>query len=115
MVAALAGDGTTGGASTLHLGYADVVAVLQSLINQKKVSGLSGRERLFASFVLQEPQEVEEPIDARPLVRTGSRPNSDRSQPTTAPTGERPLLRTGSEPAAAADPTSSGVDAALTR
>jgi flagellar basal body P-ring protein FlgI len=99
LVAALAGDGTTGGASTLHLDYADVVAVLQSLIDDKKVAGLSGQHRLLASFMLQEPTEVDEPIDARPLLRTGSRPNSDRSKPAVAPKGEHPLLRATPAPA----------------
>ncbi len=104
VVAALAGDGTTGGASTLHLGYADVVAVLQALVEQQKIAGTAGEHRMLASFVLQDATDVESPIDARPLVPTGSRPNSDRSKPVVAPTGERPLLRPGLEPAAAAEP-----------
>jgi flagellar basal body P-ring protein FlgI len=114
IVAALAGDRTTGGASTLHLGYADVVAVLQAMIDQKKIAGNSGQKRLLAAFMLQEPTEVETPIDVRPLTREGSRANSDRSQPAAKPSGERPLLRSGVDPAAAADPTPSGVSSAAT-
>jgi len=81
LVQILAGD--TGSDFTmrgLRFGYADVVAILQSLIDQQRVTGLCGQQRLLASFVLQEPgKALAEPVDARPLIRDGgSRPQSDR-------------------------------------
>jgi flagellar basal body P-ring protein FlgI len=88
----------------LHFGYADVVAILQSLIDQQRVSGLCGQQRLLASFVLQEPGRVlAEPSEGRPLMRDegGSRPQSDRPAPNQKPAGEDHLLK---ESSAAAGP-----------
>ncbi len=92
LVANLAGD-TEEGMTTLHFGYADVVAILQSLVDQKRVSGLCGNQRLLASFVLQEPAKVLEPIGSRPLLRDGgSRPQSDKPGPNDKPVNDH-LLR----------------------
>ncbi len=93
LVARLGGDGTGSfePGTRLHLGYADVVAVLQALIDRQKVSGAAGDTRLAASFVLGEPSTtVVIPTDARVLLRAdngGGRPTSDH--PTTAP-ADRP-------------------------
>jgi flagellar basal body P-ring protein FlgI len=84
LVAHLGGDGdTSDSASKLHLGYSDVVAVLQALVDGRKVSGTSGLggERLAASFVLGEPSiAIKLPVaDTSRLLRsaTGGRPTSD--------------------------------------
>ena len=112
LVAHLGGDGdTTDSTSKLHLGYADVVAVLQALVDHRKVSGTAGTggARLAASFVLGEPSTaVKLPgADTSRLLRraTAGRPTTD--QPTdkdTATPDDDHLLRAG-PPAASAAPT----------
>jgi flagellar basal body P-ring protein FlgI len=95
LVAILAGDSDSDfSVHGLHFGYADVVAILQNLIDQQRVSGLQGNQRLLASFVLQEPGKVYDPeVDARPLMRDGgSRPQSDKPSPSDKPTSDH-LLR----------------------
>jgi hypothetical protein len=93
LVARLAGD-TSEGASGLHFGYADVVAILQGLIDQQRVSGLCGQQRLLASFMLQQPGRVVEPLDARPLMReSGGRPQGNKTD-TDKPADDH-LLRAG--------------------
>ena len=81
VVAMMGGDGNNGPADTrLHLGYADVVAVVQSLVDQKKVTGTVGGERMAATFVLGDPT-------AAPLVPAGRldkpfvRPESPAGRP----------------------------------
>ena len=95
VVARMGGDGTSGPADTrLHLGYADVVAVVQSLVDQKKVTGTVGGERMAATFVLGDPtaKPLLPAVDQRPFTRPDSpagRPVNGTDQPV-APDG---LLR----------------------
>jgi hypothetical protein len=108
LVAHLGGDGdTTDSASKLHLGYADVVAVLQALVDGRKVSGTAGLggERLAASFVLGEPSiAIKLPVaDTSRLLRgaTGGRPTSDNpGDKSNTPTDDG-LLRHPAAPAPA--------------
>jgi hypothetical protein len=79
LVARLAGDNDAG-VTGLRFGYADIVGIVQEMIDQKRVAGISGQQRLLASFVLQDPPRDLEPEDARGLLRKpteGSRPQSD--------------------------------------
>ena len=81
MIAMMGGDGNGGAAATrLHLGYGDVVAVLQALIDHRKVSGPAGDGRLAATFVLGEPSLTGRlPISTAGMIRpTAGRPASDR-------------------------------------
>jgi hypothetical protein len=79
IAARLGGEGVPGNAG-LDFSYADVVAILQSMIDGQKVTGLCGSQRQMAAFVLQEPPRVEETIDTTPLLRDNGRPQAERSQ-----------------------------------
>lgn len=72
----LGGEGSPGNTG-LDFSYADVVAILQNLIDQQKVSGICGNQRQLASFVLQEPPKVEAAIDSAPLLRDSGRPQTE--------------------------------------
>jgi hypothetical protein len=81
IVAKLGGE-TVPGEQPLDFSYADVVAIVQGLVDQQKVSGLCGTQRQLASFVLQGPAAVEETAAAEsiPLLRDSGRPQNDRSE-----------------------------------
>jgi flagellar basal body P-ring protein FlgI len=108
IVAALAGDGTITGPSTMHLGYSDIVAILQSLIAERKVVEVADSRRLLASFMLEDQVPVAEPIDARPLLRNGSRPQSHGQQRDTTQPGDHLLRGTAVATPSGVTGTSSG-------
>jgi hypothetical protein len=89
IAARLGGDGPPGN-NGLDFGYADVVAILQSLVDQQKVSGLQGSQRQYASFVLQEPSRFQELIDSAPLLHDTGRPQSDRPEAPPVPAEQKP-------------------------
>jgi hypothetical protein len=92
IIARLAGDDETG-VSGMHLGYSDVVGIVQELVDQKRITGRSGDTRLLASFMLQEPSTAFEPLNtARPLLRQEGRPQSDQPSPGDKPVDDH-LLR----------------------
>lgn len=101
IVSRLAGDDDTGN-SGLHFGYADVVGVIQQLIDQQRVSGRSGDARLLASFMLQEPPTVLAPVtNGRPLLKeTGARPQNDRGGAVDRPAEDKLLRKPATMPAA---------------
>jgi hypothetical protein len=107
IVARLAGDSDSA-ASTMHFSYADVVGVLQELIEQQRVSGRyaagGGADgRLLASFVLQEPSNdlsYYDPVNARPVERNGSRPQSDKPGPNDKPADDHLLRHPATAPVA---------------
>jgi hypothetical protein len=72
----LAGEGPAGD-PVLDFSYADVVALLQSMIDGQKVSGAGGGQRQLASFVLQEPPVIQDAIDNAPLLGENGRPQTD--------------------------------------
>ena len=82
VAARLGGEGPPGN-NGLDFSYGDVVAILQSLMDQQKVSGMQGSQRQIASFVLQEPSRFEDLIDSAPLLHDTGRPQSD--QPASPP------------------------------
>ena len=82
IAARLGGEGPPGN-NGLDFSYGDVVAILQSLMDQQKVSGMQGSQRQIASFVLQEPSRFEDLIDSAPLLHDTGRPQSD--QPASPP------------------------------
>jgi hypothetical protein len=85
IAARLGGDGPPGN-NGLDFSYGDVVAILQAMVDQKKVSGLQGSKRQLASFVLQEPSRFQDLIDSAPLLHDTGRPQTDRvdATPTSA-------------------------------
>lgn len=93
IAARLGGEGPPGNAG-LDFSYADVVAIVQAMIDNQKVSGMFGGQRQLASFVLQEPPRVEEAADSIPLLRDNGRPQTERAasekpvQGATAPGGQ---------------------------
>lgn len=89
IAARLGGEGSPGRTS-LDFSYADVVAVMQSMIDTHKVSGMNGGRRQLASFVLQEPPRVEEAVDSVPLLRDTGRPQTERSTQGRAGPGGQP-------------------------
>jgi hypothetical protein len=94
VVSRLAGDDDAG-PTGLRLGYADIVGIVQSMIDQQRVSGLNGQQRLLASFVLQDPPvDVETTPNSRALIRpdNGSRPQNDVPGPNEKPVDDH-LLR----------------------
>jgi hypothetical protein len=94
IVSLLAGDSESAFRG-LHFSYSDVVGVLQQLVDEKRISGSYGQERLLASFMLQEPSTAIEPnVTGRGLFRpdNGGRPQNDRNTPP-KPVNEHPLLR----------------------
>jgi hypothetical protein len=76
IAARLAGEGPAG-APVLDFTYADVVALLQSMINGQKVSGAGASQGQLASFVLQEPPAIQDAIDNAPLLGENGRPQTD--------------------------------------
>ncbi len=123
LVARLGGDGdTSDSAAKLHLGYADVVAVLQALITHQKVSGpagggpdelasAAGGPRVAASFVLQDASAVARlPVDTSKLLRGqngGGRPSGDRPEDrrdAAAPPADQEVLRRPAPPVSSAAP-----------
>ena len=72
----LAGEGPAG-APVLDFSYADVVALMQSMIDGQKVSGAGASQRQLASFVLQEPPAIQNAIDNAPLLGENGRPQTD--------------------------------------
>ena len=77
LVARLAGDNDAG-VTGLRFGYADIVGIIQEMIDQKRISGMQGERRLLASFVLQDSDKEMAPPEERPLMtRDGSRQQSD--------------------------------------
>ena len=110
LIAFLGGDGAGGASATrLHLGYADVVAVLQGLIDGKRVSGPTADGRLAATFVLGDPLLPKQlPVNDGGLIRVGNpagRPNSDNAPATPDAPADGGLLR---RPPAAAAPINPG-------
>jgi flagellar basal body P-ring protein FlgI len=100
IIARLAGDDETG-VSGMHLGYADVVGIVQQLIDQKRVTGRSGDARLLAAFMLQEPSTAFEPLNtARPLLRPEGRPQSDQPSPGDKPADDHLLRQPTTAPVA---------------
>jgi len=95
VVARLAGDNDAG-RSGLRFGYADIVGIVQEMIDQQRISGMRGDQRLLAAFMLQDPPKSLEPADSRPLLRDngGSRPQSDVPGPGDRPANDH-LLRAG--------------------
>src|SRR5439155_3967496 len=79
IAARLGGEGPVGNTG-LDFSYADVVAILQGLVDGQKVSGLCGSQRQLAAFVLQTPPTVEETAaaDSAKLLRDSGRPQTDR-------------------------------------
>jgi hypothetical protein len=80
LVSRLGGESPAGQPS-LDFSYADVVAIVQSLVDQQKVSGLCGNQRQLAAFVLQDLPRAAEPAtsgeNGRPLLRgAGGRPQT---------------------------------------
>ncbi|HSV16230.1 MAG TPA: hypothetical protein VLI90_18350, partial [Tepidisphaeraceae bacterium] len=76
-----------------------VVAIVQGMVEQQKVSGLCGTQRQLAAFVLQGPPAVEATasVDTAPLLRDNGRPQSERpnvpkeqATPTPAAAEQRP-------------------------
>ncbi len=102
LVARLAGDNDTG-TPGLHFSYADVVGLLQQLIDQQRVSGRSGEGRLLVSFVLQDPSRAFESLNnnGRSLLRdSGARPQSDKPGPTEKPVDDHLLRHPATAPVA---------------
>jgi Flagellar P-ring protein len=103
-IAARLGGESTPGQPSLDFSYTDVVAIMQTLCDSQKVSGLCGEQRQLASFMLQELPKVEQTIDnAAPLLRPEGRPQADK--PGTASPG---ILGPGQHPATEGRP--SGTD-----
>jgi hypothetical protein len=100
VVARLAGDNDAG-VTGLRFGYADIVGIVQTMIDQKRISGVQGQARLLASFVLQDPPMDLEPPDHKGLFRpdTGARPQTDVPGPNDKPVDNH-LLRPGATSAA---------------
>jgi flagellar basal body P-ring protein FlgI len=98
LITLLAGDSDTG-YSGLHFSYSDVVGIVQQMVEQQRVSGLSGDQRLLTAFMLQEPSKVFEPLnETRPLLRPDAgRPQSDEPGPNDAPANDH-LLRPTTNP-----------------
>jgi hypothetical protein len=86
IAARLGGEGPPGN-NGLDFSYGDVVAIMQALLDQQKVSGLQGSQRQLASFVLQEPTRFEDLIDSAPLLHDTGRPQSDAPVPAPAEQG----------------------------
>jgi len=84
IAARLGGEGPPG-ADALDFSYADVVALMQSMIDGQKVSESNGGQRQLAAFVLQEPPRIQEAIDSAPLLGDNGRPQTENSGPTTMP------------------------------
>ena len=76
IAARLAGDGPVG-TSVLDFSYADIVALLQSMIDGQKVSGAGASQRQLAAFVLQEPPVIQDAIDNAPLLGGTGRPQTE--------------------------------------
>ena len=79
----LGGEGEPG-EYTLDFSYADVVALMQSMIQGQNVSGAVGADgaRQLAAFVLQDPPRIQSEIDNAPLGDNG-RPQTDSAAPAT--------------------------------
>jgi hypothetical protein len=100
IIARLAGDDETG-ISGMHLGYSDVVGIVQQLIDQKRITGRSGDARLLAAFMLQEPSTAFEPLSpGRPLLRPEARPQSDQPTPGEKPADDHLLRQPTTAPVA---------------
>ncbi len=91
IAARLGGEGPPG-ADTLDFSYADVVALMQSMIDGKRVSGTDSGRRQLAAFVLQEPPRIQDAIDSAPLLGDTGRPQTDSAKPTTAPAAQNGVV-----------------------
>ena len=82
----LGGEGDAG-SPRLNFSYADVVAIVQAMVDGGKVSGLEKDQRQLASFVLQELPKYEELVDTdtAPLLRDTGRPTAARPTSTGRP------------------------------
>jgi flagellar basal body P-ring protein FlgI len=108
-IAARLGGESAPGSVGLDFSYTDVVAIMQALIDQQKVSGWCGDQRQAAAFVLQELPQVQEAIDTAPLIRDAGRPQADQpDHGASAPGGQ---LESPGKPSVLASP--APVDAAL--
>jgi flagellar basal body P-ring protein FlgI len=87
IAARLGGDGPPGD-DALDFSYADVVALMQSMIDGQKVSRAVAGRRQLAAFVLQEPPRIQDAIDSAPLLGDNGRPQTESSGPTTAPAAQ---------------------------
>jgi flagellar basal body P-ring protein FlgI len=94
IAARLGGEGPPGN-NGLDFSYGDVVAVVQSLMDQQKVSGLQGSQRQIATFVLQEPTRFEDLIDSAPLLHDTGRPQTD--QPAAPDSAEQKPAQVGAD------------------
>jgi hypothetical protein len=102
VVAELAGDTDGAGSNGFRFGYADIVGILQEMVDKKMISGSHGQGRLLASFMLQDPREDIAPPTERGVVRDGPRAVSDAPPPDEKPKDH--LLRAGAMgPATPAD------------
>ena len=85
LVQAMGGDGGNDGpaGSRLHLGYGDVVAILQALVDEHKVSGpLADGRPVPATFVLGDPAIPNVvPVDVGNVVRPEARPANAAGRP----------------------------------
>ena len=86
VVAALAGDGEAG----LHgfqFGYADVVAILQAMVDKQGIGTEAGDQVAMATFVLQNPGQAETLVETASFLRPlgGERPASASERPSTRP------------------------------
>ena len=93
IVAELAGDTGGAGSNGFRFGYADIVGIVQEMVDKKMISGSHGQGRLLASFMLQDPREEIAPRMERGVVRDGPRPVSDAPAPDEKPKDH--LLRAG--------------------
>ncbi len=89
VVAALAGDGEAG----LHgfrFGYADVVAILQAMADNKGIGVQTGDQLAMASFIIQEPGHAETLVETASYLRPlgGGRPASESEKPSTRPAAD---------------------------
>ncbi len=99
LVRTLAGDEDSG-VTGFRLGYADIVGIMQDMIDQKRITGAHGQGRLLASFVLQDPPKAfDAPDGERPLIRegNGSRPQSDVPGPNDKPVNDHLLRPTATD------------------
>lgn len=82
VVARLGGEGAPGQAVSLNFTYGDIVAMLQSMVDGRKLSGMGRNgKREPVAFVLQEAPRIDDAINTAPVIPEGARPQGDPVKP----------------------------------
>lgn len=71
VIARLGGEGPID-QERFDFSYGDVVAVVQAMASQKKITAGFGGERVASAFVLQDPATIEDTVESAPPITTDS-------------------------------------------